>query len=125
MEPEMHRRLEAVSLVFPLRANRYVLDHLIDWDRVPDDPVFRLVFPQPEMLPEHMLSELCDALSRQTGRAELDRLVRRLQLALNPQPAGQTTLNVPLHDLEGQLYSTPPSYPLALSPLIAEQTDDN
>jgi KamA family protein len=93
--PDLRRQLEAVSMVFPLRANPYVLEHLIDWDRVPDDPMFRLVFPQPEMLPEAALGALCDALSAQVGRAELDALVRRVRLSLNPQPAGQTTLNVP------------------------------
>ncbi|MEC9442838.1 MAG: lysine 2,3-aminomutase [Myxococcota bacterium] len=88
-------KLDAVSRVFPLRANPYVLEHLIDWDNIPDDPMFRLVFPQPEMLPEEHLTRLCDALTREASEAEIADLVRRIRLALNPHPADQTTLNIP------------------------------
>lgn len=37
----------AAACVFPMRANNYVIDELIDWNNVPDDPIFQLVFPQP------------------------------------------------------------------------------
>ena len=37
--------VRVVSSVLPFRTNRYVIRHLIDWDRVPDDPVYQLVFP--------------------------------------------------------------------------------
>ena len=30
--------MKVVSAVLPFRTNRYVIEHLIDWDRVPDDP---------------------------------------------------------------------------------------
>ncbi|MCZ7679179.1 MAG: hypothetical protein M5U28_10675 [Sandaracinaceae bacterium] len=42
--------MKAVAAVLPFRVNRYVLDELIDWDRVPDDPMFQLTFPQRAML---------------------------------------------------------------------------
>lgn len=87
--------LDAVSRVFPLRANRYVLEHLIDWDNIPDDPMFRLVFPQPEMLPKAHLDRLCDAIRRESTEDEISNLVREIRLALNPHPADQTTLNIP------------------------------
>ena len=41
----------AVGMVLPFRTNSYVVDELIDWDAAPDDPIFRLVFPQAAMLP--------------------------------------------------------------------------
>ena len=37
--------------VLPFRTNAYVIENLIDWDAAPDDPIYRLVFPQPDMLP--------------------------------------------------------------------------
>ena len=37
----------AASSVFPMKANNYVVDELIDWSNVPNDPIFQLVFPQP------------------------------------------------------------------------------
>ena len=36
--------------VLPFRTNEYVLEQLVDWSAVPDDPIFQLVFPQPGML---------------------------------------------------------------------------
>ena len=39
--------IRAVAAVLPFRTNSYVVDELIDWDAVPDDPIYRLVFPQP------------------------------------------------------------------------------
>ncbi|MGA0840600.1 MAG: lysine 2,3-aminomutase, partial [Pseudomonadales bacterium] len=39
--------MRAVAHVLPFRTNRYVTDELIDWDNIPDDPIFQLTFPQP------------------------------------------------------------------------------
>lgn len=87
--------LDAVSRIFPLRGNPYVLEHLIDWDAVPDDPMFRLIFPHPDMLPEEHLARLCDAIRKELPAEEMAILVREIRLALNPHPAHQTTLNIP------------------------------
>ena len=49
--PESIRfEMKVVSSVFPFRVNNYVIDNLIDWHKVPDDPIFQLVFPQKGML---------------------------------------------------------------------------
>lgn len=46
--------MKAVAQVLPFRVNNYVVERLIDWEKIPDDPIFRLTFPQKEMLnPEH------------------------------------------------------------------------
>ncbi len=37
----------AAASVLPMRANNYVVEELIDWSNVPEDPIFQLVFPQP------------------------------------------------------------------------------
>jgi L-lysine 2,3-aminomutase len=42
--------LEVVSTVLPFRTNNYVVENLIDWGAVPDDPIFRLTFAQRGML---------------------------------------------------------------------------
>jgi L-lysine 2,3-aminomutase len=44
--------VRAVATVLPFRTNEYVVEHLIDWDAAPDDPIYRLVFPQADMLPD-------------------------------------------------------------------------
>ena len=35
--------MKAVSAVLPFRVNRYVIENLIDWSRVPDAPIFQLM----------------------------------------------------------------------------------
>lgn len=87
--------MKAVSAVLPFRVNDYVLQRLIDWDRVPEDPVFQLTFPQPGMLLPGDLAALCDLVKKGAGRTEMAPLVRAIQQRLNPHPAGQMELNVP------------------------------
>lgn len=82
--------MRALAHVFPFRVNCYQLDELIDWDRVPDDPIFRLLFPQPEMLAAEDLRQLEVASSRE----ELQAIASRIHTTLNPHPAGQLSLNV-------------------------------
>jgi len=42
--------IRVISAVLPFRTNRYVIETLIEWDRIPDDPVDRIIFPQRGML---------------------------------------------------------------------------
>lgn len=90
-----------VSEVLPFRANQYVLDELIDWSRVPDDPIYRLVFPHRDMLPPREYSLLRDLLFADSpNRDAINRKITELRLWMNPHPAGQMTHNVPM--LEGK-----------------------
>ena len=46
--------MEVVGNVLPFKTNNYVVEQLIDWDNVPNDPMYVLTFPQKGMLiPEH------------------------------------------------------------------------
>ncbi len=95
---ELRLQLRAVATVLPFRVNRYVLDELIDWAHVPDDPIYQLTFPQPEMLAATDRSVVMDLLRREAPSSELDQAVRTIQRGLNPHPAGQIALNVPTLD---------------------------
>ncbi|MBZ0232573.1 MAG: lysine 2,3-aminomutase [Deltaproteobacteria bacterium] len=99
LSPATRAEMVRVAHVLPFRANRYVVDELIDWTRVPDDPMFQLTFPQPDMLAASDRARLAQAEA--TGDpAMLAATVRAIQRRLNPHPAGQTSLNVPT--LNGQ-----------------------
>jgi KamA family protein len=87
--------MRAVGMVLPFRTNSYVVDKLIDWDAAPDDPIFRLVFPQAAMLPAADVSRLGGLLAEGAPEAELRTAVREIRMRLNPHPAGQLALNVP------------------------------
>lgn len=50
LTPDHRLAMRAVAEVLPFRVNNYVVEELIDWDNVPNDPVFQLTFPQPGML---------------------------------------------------------------------------
>ncbi|WP_440073999.1 KamA family radical SAM protein [Streptosporangium sp. OZ121] len=88
-------RIRAVATVLPFRTNAYVVDRLIDWSAVPEDPIYRLVFPQEDMLPEADVTRLAGLLRAGAGNAEIQAAANRVRMRLNPHPAGQLDLNVP------------------------------
>lgn len=96
LTPELRRGVEVVSTVLPFKTNLYVVRELIDWSRVPDDPMFQLTFVQPGMLAPDDFARMAGLLDADAPRAELDAAVHDIRLRLNPQPAGQLTHNVPL-----------------------------
>ncbi|MBK9161574.1 MAG: lysine 2,3-aminomutase [Nitrosomonadales bacterium] len=92
--------IEVVGHVLPFKVNNYVIDQLIIWDRVPDDPIFALTFPQRDMLnPEHY-EEMAALLRRGADKDEISEAANRIRMQLNPHPAGQTDHNVPEMDGE-------------------------
>ncbi|HZJ92544.1 MAG TPA: lysine 2,3-aminomutase [Thiopseudomonas sp.] len=99
--PEEQRfEMRVVASVLPFRVNQYVIDELIDWDNVPNDPVFQLTFPQRGMLEPSDYDLMAQALRDELPRAEITKLAREIQARLNPHPAGQQEMNVPMLDGE-------------------------
>ena len=96
--------IDIVARVLPFRVNAHVLSNLINWDDVPDDPIYRLTFPQREMLTEIEYSQLRDLISTNGEQERINQLVHSIRLRMNPHPAGQLTHNIPRLDgvpLEG------------------------
>ena len=87
--------IKAVAAVLPFRVNNYVVDELIHWDEVPEDPIFRLTFPQPGMLERGDFERLRRLLRLNASSETIRKAARAIQLKLNPHPAGQIELNVP------------------------------
>jgi KamA family protein len=87
--------MRVVASVLPFRVNRYVIENLIDWARVPDDPIFQLTFPQPGMLSPGDFDRVARLLRRGAPRAEMAAAVAGIREVLNPHPAGQKEFNVP------------------------------
>lgn len=84
-----------VSTVLPFRTNEYLLRELIDWSRVPDDPIYQLTFPQRGMLSTRDYATMADLLRSGAPREIIDQAANRIRHSLNPHPAGQLTHNVP------------------------------
>jgi L-lysine 2,3-aminomutase len=91
------RELELITSVLPFKVNSYVVDHLIDWSAVPEDPIYQLTFPQPGMLPETALAMLAERSRNEIAQ------ISAVRERLNPHPAGQVKLNRPHHG--GQIVS--------------------
>ena len=98
LDAEVREAIEVVGQVLPFRTNQYVLENLINWTRVPDDPIFQLVFPCRQMLSPDDFDVIRDLKSRDDRGAELKASVNRIRRELNPHPAGQMTHNVPMLD---------------------------
>jgi KamA family protein len=104
MDPALREAVEIVSLVLPFRTNEYVVNELIDWDRVPDDPMFQLTFPQRQMLDDEHYETIRGLVRGGASESRLTAEVNRIRYALNPHPAGQRTHNIPRngsHELQG------------------------
>jgi len=92
--------VRAVATVLPFRTNAYVVDELIDWDAAPDDPVYRLVFPQADMLPDADVQTISSLLAQDAPSEQIRAAAHEVRMRLNPHPAGQLALNIPDIDHE-------------------------
>jgi len=87
--------VRAVATVLPFRTNDYVLESLIDWSAAPQDPIYRLVFPQADMLPAEDVAPIGAMLERGAPDHEIQAAAHAVRMRLNPHPAGQLALNIP------------------------------
>ena len=92
---ELRQHIKIVSTVFPFRTNRYVAEHLIDWSRVPDDPMYQLTFPQRGMLSDEDYLQLARLLRQGASSHQIKTVAHEIQMRHNPHPAGQLKYNVP------------------------------
>ena len=100
LSDEQQLALKAASIVLPFRVNGYVLRELIDWDDIPNDPIYQLTFPQAGMLDRADFLRLEDMVVRGHEDERLRSLVHDIHMRMNPNPAGQKALNVPVVDGE-------------------------
>ncbi len=95
LNQEQRFAIKVVSHILPFRANNYVVEELIDWKNIPDDPIFQLTFMQKEMLTDDQFNRMADLLNSGASDAEIKNLANDIRLELNPHPAAQMTANVP------------------------------
>ena len=101
LSEEQRFDMRVVASVLPFRVNQYVIDQLIDWSAVPDDPIYQLTFPQRGMLlPEHF-DRVAQAMRDELEPKQLNQIIAEVRAALNPHPAGQLEDNLP--QLDGEI----------------------
>ena len=91
--------IEVVGHVLPFKSNNYVVEQLINWNNVPEDPIFTLNFPREGMLSKETFESVWLALQKE-NKKELEEIVYKIRMNLNPNPSGQEH-NVPT--LDGQI----------------------
>ncbi|HJM45997.1 MAG TPA: lysine 2,3-aminomutase, partial [Candidatus Nitrosopelagicus sp.] len=102
--------MEVVAQVLPFKANNYVIEQLIDWDNVPGDSMFNLTFPQKHMLKSEHYDMMASVLKNNSSVKEIKDMADKIRLELNPHPAGQMELNVPILKDGTKLYGMQHKY---------------
>ena len=87
--------MKVVASVLPFRVNQYVIEELIDWSNIPEDPIFQLTFPQKGMLSQDHYERMATVHKNGADKAEIQAIANEIRHELNPHPAGQQELNVP------------------------------
>lgn len=90
--------IKVVANVLPFRTNNYVVEELIDWNNIPEDPIFQLTFMQSGMLNKIQFSEMAEAIKASSSKEEIRIIANKIRNGLNPHPAGQMIANVPIMD---------------------------
>ncbi len=95
LTPAQIEAIEVVGRVLPFKTHNYVIDELINWGNIPDDPIFTLTFPRSEMLPATAYNKVKFLLENKADEEILKREIEKIRIRLNPNPAGQE-YNIPM-----------------------------
>ncbi len=95
LSKEQIENIKVVGNILPFKTNNYVVNELIDWSKVPNDPLFILNFPQKEMLSAKHFEKMAKALKNNLSHEEITKIANEIRMELNPHPAGQMEHNVP------------------------------
>ena len=101
LSPEQLEAIDVVGNVLPFKTNNYVVHELIDWENLESDPMFKLTFPQKDMLDKRHYDAMKFVLDGTNNREEIKRVAMAIRKELNPHPAGQLEHNVP--ELNGEI----------------------
>jgi len=110
LSEEKQFEMEVVGNVLPFKANNYVVEQLIDWSNIPNDPMFVLTFPQRGMLRQQHYERMAATLKKGADKKEIAEVANEIRLQLNPHPAGQMELNVPTLSDGTKLYGMQHKY---------------
>lgn len=96
LSAEQLEAIEVVGNVLPFKTNNYVVDELIDWENLDNDPMFKLTFPQRGMLSKEHYDMMKIVLDHTKEKNIIKNTANIIRNELNPHPAGQMEHNVPV-----------------------------
>ncbi len=100
LSDEQKFNLQVIANVLPFRTNNYVVEELIDWNNIPNDPMYQLTFPQKGMLSEEHFNKIAIAIKNNYPKEKIREIADSIRMELNPHPAGQMSANVAFLDGE-------------------------
>lgn len=100
LSSEQMEAIDVVGNVLPFKTNNYVVNELIDWEKIENDAMFKLTFPQKGMLNSNHYGVMWNTLMASDNRDVIKSTANKIRLQLNPHPAGQMDYNVPTLDGE-------------------------
>lgn len=89
LTPQDIEAIEVVGRVLPFKANNYVVEQLIDWGNIPNDPIYTLTFPRKEMLSSSHYNQVLKMLGDDINDPVYKEKINKIRMKLNPNPAGQ------------------------------------
>ena len=96
LRSEQVEAIDVVGSVLPFKTNNYVINELIDWEDVENDGMFKLTFPQKEMLNSNHYGLIWNTLMASSNKEVINNVADKIRIQLNPHPAGQIDHNVPM-----------------------------
>lgn len=88
--------IKVVGTILPFKTNNYIIEELIDWKNISNDPIFKLNFMQKGMISEYQFNTIAELLKNNASKNEISRFAKIFREELNPHPAGQLVANVPI-----------------------------
>lgn len=95
LSEDLIEAIDVVGSVLPFKTNNYVVENLIDWNNVPNDPIFTLTFVRKEMLRPHHYEKIKNVVKSGASKSETKVTADEIRRELNPHPAGQLDHNIP------------------------------
>lgn len=97
LSEEDKEAIEIVGRILPFKTNNYILDELINWDDVRNDPIYTITFPKKEMLQENYYKSIYSLVMKPSDEEKINSEVYKIRLNLNPNPSRQRN-NIPRMD---------------------------
>jgi L-lysine 2,3-aminomutase len=90
------RALKSTAAIIPFKTTDYIVEELIDWEAAPDDPVFKMNFPEPRLLHETDLATVQQLHESGAGKETIDAVSRQIQCKMVSGAEGGSSRGVPL-----------------------------
>lgn len=87
--------LQVVANILPFRTNNYLVEELINWDNIPNDPIYKLTFMHQDMLSPPHYEKMANALKNALPKDQIKKIADEIRWELNPHPSGQIKSNIP------------------------------